>query len=819
MSADVKSVQILHDALKSAEKAVALEQQGERLQASIYYQNAATMIHDALILSPNLPRRDEFLIREQQYMEAGRRLGFDTSTNYAKPPPSQRSLDERQGMSLLDDGEELLSKHLFASAKKKFVEAAGLLLKAKASAPTVVDRERIEKACETAISKAERLSGMFTSDGGQTPPHLVLTQQSKPASSSLSPSTSVTTTTNASSSIRTPSSINVNPRRSPSPHPHRSHSTITDDEKSIIAFTSKVNKNVYLPWQDEDANDDFGNGGKLFTDPDGPVPLREKQRVRAKLARPSQFMQRPVIFHQMLAANIKQTIIPDCSFISSLAISADYEVKKGVALISQSIFPQHNGKPIYNKYGKYSVKLHFNGCWRRVIIDDVFPVTSLGELLCSFSKDESELWVSIFEKAYMKVMGGYSFPGSNSAVDLHALTGWIPDRLNVKDCDEVMWTTLWEGLHRGDCLLTVATGDLSEEVADRAGLVPTHAYAIVEMRKGHGVNVLRLKNPWAHKQWRGNYSPFDKKNWTTDMKKMLQYEPEKHVEHDDGEFWIDWDSLSHFFDVMYMNWNPAPLPFGTTHHYCWKASGKGARKDLYNMQYNPQYVLRIDEKKNHGRVWLLLSRHITSRDDFANNKEFITLHVYEGGKRVYFPDDPLSQGVKINSPHYLCKLGVEPGKKYTVVVSQYERDSTIRFTLKSFGDVAHKFDPLPDIYPVEFKLTSKWTAATAGGRNRASESFKMNPRFSFKTPPSSGKCRVFLKLEAPKEFSVGMMVTDVDGFVVGDQHEYRPGFTKMELSLEPDTKFLVIPHTFTAGRTGSFFLTIGHTTKLTLSPF
>lgn len=35
----------------------------------------------------------------------------------------------------------------------------------------------------------------------------------------------------------------------------------------------------------------------------------------------------------------------------------------------------------------------------------------------------------------------------------------------------------------GDCLITMATGPMSETDADRAGLVSTHAYALLDIRK------------------------------------------------------------------------------------------------------------------------------------------------------------------------------------------------------------------------------------------------------------------------------------------------------------------------------------------------
>ena len=43
---------------------------------------------------------------------------------------------------------------------------------------------------------------------------------------------------------------------------------------------------------------------------------------------------------------------------------------------------------------------------------------------------------------------------------------------------------------------------------------------------------------------------------------------------------------------------------------------------------NPQYSLDVNAIQD-STIWIVLNRHITEKQDFANNKDFITLLVYE----------------------------------------------------------------------------------------------------------------------------------------------------------------------------------------------
>lgn len=111
------------------------------------------------------------------------------------------------------------------------------------------------------------------------------------------------------------------------------------------------------------------------------------------------------------------------------------------------------------------------------------------------------------------------------------------------------------GSRYGDVLITVATGKLTKHLSKKLGLVPEHAYAVLEVREVQGFRLVKLKNPWAQIRWKGTFSPYDSKNWTTALRTELQYDPSTARKVDNGIFWINYGSLISYFTGLYMNWN------------------------------------------------------------------------------------------------------------------------------------------------------------------------------------------------------------------------------------------------------------------------
>lgn len=114
--------------------------------------------------------------------------------------------------------------------------------------------------------------------------------------------------------------------------------------------------------------------------------------------------------------------------------------------MTDKIFPRG-----VSKSGKYIVQLHLNGCLRTVIIDDLLPQSRSGKPLHVVSQTAPDLvYPALIEKTFLKVMGGYDFPGSNSSTDLHILTGWIPEVIHLQELfpPVPLFLRLWVDIQR-----------------------------------------------------------------------------------------------------------------------------------------------------------------------------------------------------------------------------------------------------------------------------------------------------------------------------------------------------------------------------------
>lgn len=135
--------------------------------------------------------------------------------------------------------------------------------------------------------------------------------------------------------------------------------------------------------------------------------------------------------------DLVQDVITDCSVVASLcAVTA--RIERGHEDILISCFPQTpiDRMPAASNNGKLIFRFQFNGCYRKVVIDNRLPRSRTSRALHVIDRNDPDvLWPALVEKAYLKVRGGYDFPGSNSGTDLWVLTGWIPEQLFLQRYD------------------------------------------------------------------------------------------------------------------------------------------------------------------------------------------------------------------------------------------------------------------------------------------------------------------------------------------------------------------------------------------------
>ncbi|KAM4541634.1 calpain-1 catalytic subunit-like isoform 2-T2 [Odontesthes bonariensis] len=362
----------------------------------------------------------------------------------------------------------------------------------------------------------------------------------------------------------------------------------------------------------------------------------------------------------------------------------------------------------------YNGLFHFRfwrfGRWVDVIIDDKLPTIN-GRLIFVHSKDPTEFWPALLEKAYAKVCGSYSDMNAGTPAEaLVDFTGGVHICIQLSDPSP----NLWEMMRRAGqskSLMGCGTpqGETSANTVLPNGMVQGHAYAVTGakqmMSQGKSVNLVRLWNPWGTGEWNGDWS--DKSSlWQTvssqDRDLCLS-------QCDDGEFWMTMEDFCKFYsDLDICCLCPDFLDGSSSCH--WKTSfyegrwvagttAGGCMNNPESFWTNPQYRVKIDKlagdcSENQGENNMLVS--LMQKPDKRNRQLVQNLHigfsVFEvtdeyKAIRGKFPasffgrNRPVAQSKTfVNAREVMELMALTPGE-YLILPSTFNPNETASFIL------------------------------------------------------------------------------------------------------------------------------------------
>ncbi|OQU94004.1 Calpain large subunit, domain-containing protein isoform 1 [Cladophialophora immunda] len=585
---------------------------------------------------------------------------------------------------------------------------------------------------------------------------------------------------------------------------------LTTREKIILLEGGRLNGFKFNPWTAPPSSEEFAlrDGGLLFTDSSS-LPLSPGQLEsfdgwkRPQQALPSvhsdpngQNGAGGAVMYLPEPIDLVQDMTSDCSVVASLCALTS-RVERGFPKILRTVvhpFNYETDRMILSPNGKYILRLYFNGCWRRVEIDDYLPSSKTSRVLHVIDRRHPRLlWPALVEKAYLKVRGGYDFPGSNSGTDLAILTGWIPQQVFLHD-EEVEPDHLWEEIitqfRRGNVLVTIGTGKLPRQML--------------------------VKNPWADGDvWRGAARRRPNRN-----DEGSSVDTPENEEMMPGTFWMDFNSVFQYFENMYLNWNPGLFSYREDLHFSWDHANAITNANL--IVDNPQFAVTISAT---GDVWLLLQRHFRTGDytqETTRENGYVGLYLYAcDGNKVISSEGAKIRGPLVDSPNTLLRFKATAQSCYTaVLVSQDLPPGKMNFTISALSKdpVALSEARLP--YSQKSSLSCAWTRANAGG-NSDSANYLSNPQFRMSLSTAQRIALVLRTVESVKPaaaakadtnvkilvlFSSGSRITRLrPRDVLAHSGDYRRGSAVVETKLGPGN-YTIICSTFDQGQCSDFSL-------------
>ncbi|PGH01673.1 hypothetical protein GX51_05119 [Blastomyces parvus] len=198
-----------------------------------------------------------------------------------------------------------------------------------------------------------------------------------------------------------------------------------------------------------------------------------------------------------------------------------------------------------------------DAAWEREVWDDIGRAdtetnyrktwqTGSRALYFAQCSDENETWLPLLEKAYAKAHGDYSsIEGGFVGEAIEDLTGGVTSEIRSRDIldKERFWKEDLLNVNK-KFVFGCATGLYGRWLypdhnssKDRSGIHENHAYSIMDAKEINGRRLLRVRNPWGHKEWSGPWSD-GSEQWTAEWMDLLQ-----HKFGNDGVFWISYEDF------------------------------------------------------------------------------------------------------------------------------------------------------------------------------------------------------------------------------------------------------------------------------------
>lgn len=459
--------------------------------------------------------------------------------------------------------------------------------------------------------------------------------------------------------------------------------------------------------------------------------------------------------------NVKQGSIGNCWFVSAVGVLAAHPV-----LISK-IIPNYldqdwdhrvRSRDTDHHPGIFRFRFYRFGVWVEVVVDDFLPTID-GKLVFARSTVENELWPALLEKAYAKLNGSYEALDIGSSEDaIVDLTGTVPEHIDLVSSEnssfdkDMLFKVMMDSMRHGALLSSSVAVSNESQRHKRTdwGLILGHAYGIhdvIEVKPSElpsqimdnlrkvasnsesrtmeldpheffgDIRLLRLRNPWGHKEWNGPWSE-KSEEWITipdDIRKRLNL-----IFENDGDFWMSFDDFCANFTTTFIchRFNTSPWQvfqrrwFAASFYSSWSLSPRkssllpgshtagGCVNHPFTFTNNPQFLFDLKQpcdvmvslmqrdqrfKKHLGKSPLTIGFSIMRVE---NNRKY----------RIHKLYDVVGTVTYINAREVFSRFPL-PAGRYVIVPTTFQPGEETEFLLRLFTSFQTKFRPLLDDAP------------------------------------------------------------------------------------------------------------------------